>query len=320
MTEPLPSGLDSSPALDQLFPALLEVQRAIGPARKTALNPHLKTRYADLAEVWECCSGPLHEHGFVVLYPLAGQEISCLLAHRSGQWIRSWLSIPATKKLPSNLNAEPIPLTPQDLGSVITYYRRYLLSALLAITTEDDDAQAVSGRDRPARRPQPAPGPEPGRRPENGHAQAAPPQPAPRETWAAVVARIEQASKTWWENELTIEGIPREKWKELPNQWAITHHLAKHAVEKGIVLPDAIEKPEKPGTKDRAKVLKVVSDLYARAPRKIEAHVMAYLLREENRLRAELGMPERTDDTSAQDGVEHASQETPGGREPGEDG
>jgi hypothetical protein len=320
MTEPLPSGLDSSPALDQLFPALLEVQRAIGPARKTALNPHLKTRYADLAEVWECCSGPLHEHGFVVLYPLAGQEISCLLAHRSGQWIRSWLSIPATKKLPSNLNAEPIPLTPQDLGSVITYYRRYLLSALLAITTEDDDAQAVSGRDRPARRPQPAPDNGPSPRPANGHAPAAPSHPAPRDTWAAVVARIEQASKTWWENELTIEGIPREKWKELPNQWAITHHLAKHAVEKGIVLPDALEKPEKPGTKDRAKVLKVVSDLYARAPRKIEAHVMAYLLREENRLRAELGMPERTDDTSAQDGVEHASQETPGGREPGEEG
>jgi hypothetical protein len=345
MTEPLPSGLDSSPALDQLFPALLEVQRAIGPARKTALNPHLKTRYADLAEVWECCSGPLHEHGFVVLYPLAGQEISCLLAHRSGQWIRSWLSIPATKKLPSNLNAEPIPLTPQDLGSVITYYRRYLLSALLAITTEDDDAQAVSGRDRASRRPQPAPddgplprpivpkrdlprgsaprpAPDDGThpRPANGHAQAAPSQPAPRETWAAVVARIEQASKTWWENELTIEGIPREKWKELPNQWAITHHLAKHAVEKGVVLPDALEKPEKPGTKDRAKVLKVVSDLYARAPRKIEAHVMAYLLREENRLRAELGMPERTDENSAQDGVEHINQETPGGREPGEDG
>jgi hypothetical protein len=320
MTEPLPSGLDSSPTLDQLFPALLEVQRAIGPARKTALNPHLKTRYADLAEVWECCSGPLHEHGFVVLYPLAGQEISCLLAHRSGQWIRSWLTIPATKKLPSNLNAEPIPLTPQDLGSVITYYRRYLLSALLAITTEDDDANAVSGRDRPARRPQPATDSGPSPRPANGHAPATPPRPAPRETWAAVVARIEQASKTWWENELTIEGIPREKWKALPNQWAITHHLAKHAVEKGIVLPDALEKPDKPGTKDRAKVLKVVSDLYARAPRKIEAHVMAYLLREENRLRAELGMPERTDDTSAQDGVEHASQETPGGREPGEEG
>jgi hypothetical protein len=320
MTEPLPSGLDSSPALDQLFPALLEVQRAIGPARKTALNPHLKTRYADLAEVWECCSGPLHEHGFVVLYPLAGQEISCLLAHRSGQWIRSWLSIPATKKLPSNLNAEPIPLTPQDLGSVITYYRRYLLSALLAITTEDDDAQAVSGRDRPARRPQPAPDNGPSPRPANGHAPAAPPHPAPRDTWAAVVARIEQASKTWWENELTIEGIPREKWKELPNQWAITHHLAKHAVEKGIVLPDALEKPDKPGTKDRAKVLKVVSDLYARAPRKIEAHVMAYLLREENRLRTDLGMPERTDENSAQNSVEHASQETPAGREPGEDG
>jgi hypothetical protein len=146
------------------------------------------------------------------------------------------------------------------------------------------------------------------------------PKPAPRDTWAAVVARIEQASKTWWENELTIEGIPREKWQALPNQWAITHHLAKHAVEKGVVLPDALEKPEKPGTKDRAKVLKVVSDLYSRAPRKIEAHVMAYLLREENRLRAELGMPERTDENSAQDGVDHASQETPGGREPGEEG
>jgi hypothetical protein len=328
MTETIPTGLDSSPVLDQLLPALLAVQREIDPARKTAVNPHLKVRYADLAEIWRSCSGPLNDHGLIVLFPIAGQQISCLLAHQSGQWLRSWLTIPATKRLPVPTRQQPdatpgadqVPLTPQDLGSVITYYRRYLLSALLAITTEDDDANAVSGRDRPARRPQPAPDIGPPPRPENGHSQAAPPKPAPRETWAAVVARIEQASKTWWENELTIEGIPREKWKDLPNQWAITHHLAKHAVEKGIVLPDALEKPEKPGTKDRAKVLKVVSDLYARAPRKIEAHVMAYLLREENRLRADLGMPERTDENSAQDGVEHASQETPGGREPGEEG
>jgi hypothetical protein len=309
-TLPPPNGLDSSPTIDQLLPALLEVQKAIGPARKTAVNPHLKSRYADLAEIWDCCSGPLHEHGFVVLFPLAGHDLSCLLAHASGQWLRSWIAIPATSRLKGGDG--PLPLTPQEFGSALTYYRRYLLSALLAITTEDDDGHTASRRGRETNghaRPQ---------RPPDGSPREDGPKPPPRASWPAVVARIAEAAQTWWENELKIEGVPRERWKKLPNQHEITFHVAKHAVEKGIFTAESVEK--RPGVKDPDKVKAAVAALFARAPRRIEAHVMAYLLRCENELRAELGMPERLDGDPAQESEEDVSQDVRGGREPGEEG
>jgi len=38
----------------------------------------------------------------------------------------------------------PMSGTPQQLGSAITYYRRYTLQSLLSLQAEDDDANAAS--------------------------------------------------------------------------------------------------------------------------------------------------------------------------------
>ena len=56
-----------------------------------------------------------------------------MLCHSSGQWIKSSVCMP----LKDNYNA-------QDVGSIMTYGRRYGLSAMVGVAQYDDDAQSVS--------------------------------------------------------------------------------------------------------------------------------------------------------------------------------
>ena len=131
------AALESSAALDQILPALLAAQAQIGPAPKGAKNPHFQSRYADLSDVLEVCRGPLLAHAIAILNPVrpledGKVEISCVLLHASTQWVRSRIVLAANV------------LKPQEIGSALTYYRRYLLAALLSVATEDDDGAAAS--------------------------------------------------------------------------------------------------------------------------------------------------------------------------------
>jgi hypothetical protein len=60
-------------------------------------------------------------------------SVTTLLIHESGEFLKSTLLIPASDK------------SPQKLGSAISYARRYSLSAILGLATdEDDDGNAAS--------------------------------------------------------------------------------------------------------------------------------------------------------------------------------
>lgn len=272
-TETVPTGLDSSPCLDQLLPALLACQRAIDPALKSAQNPHYQRRYADLGDVWAACREPLGANGLVVMFPIeAGGSvhgITCYLAHTSGQWVRSRMVLEGNLK------------DPQKFGSAITYARRYLLSALLAITTEDDDGQAASPprqKEIDANRRQSTPEVA-------GKAEA-------RQSYASWVAGLEVRVRDYWQNQLKMAGIPRDQWKAMPTQFQITNHLSKHAISKGLWTEEEVLSEGKGGElkHDRSKAAKLVAELFARAPAKIEAHVRTYLAEHEKALRAELDM------------------------------
>jgi hypothetical protein len=64
-------------------------------------------------------------------------KIVSVLLHESGEWIRSELTVPAGGN--KGVNAA------QAMGSAISYGRRYGLSALVGISTDDDDGTASSG-------------------------------------------------------------------------------------------------------------------------------------------------------------------------------
>jgi hypothetical protein len=125
-----------SDSIGALVAALAKAQGAMKGATKDALNPHFKSKYADLASVWEACRAPLASNGLAILQPVSAigpsVTVTTLLAHSSGEWIAESLTMTATAN------------TPQAVGSAITYGRRYGLSAMVGIAPEDDDGEAAS--------------------------------------------------------------------------------------------------------------------------------------------------------------------------------
>jgi hypothetical protein len=89
--------------------------------------------YADLGHVIDCTRPALVKNGLSISSRIESSALFVDLRHESGEMISSSLPIRLTER-------------PQDLGSLITYYRRYLICGLLGVTAEtDDDAGAASG-------------------------------------------------------------------------------------------------------------------------------------------------------------------------------
>lgn len=130
-----------SEQIDLITAALAKAQSEIENPSKDSTNPHFKSRYADLANVLEVCREPLSKNGLCVTQPLfmEGDKIvlATILSHTSGQWIKSFIPLPVQK--PGS----------QEIGSCITYMRRYSLSALVGVFQEDDDAEAAESREKP---------------------------------------------------------------------------------------------------------------------------------------------------------------------------
>lgn len=121
----------------EIAKALVKAQSVIVPAVKDAQNPFLKTRYASLNSVLDACRDALLQNGIAVVQSpapapeyLGGSFIGLetrLIHGESGQWIASLMTIPLAKP------------DPQAMGAAISYGRRYALSAMLGIVSEDDN-------------------------------------------------------------------------------------------------------------------------------------------------------------------------------------
>jgi hypothetical protein len=141
--------IETSQELDKLAGALVKAQSAMKAAVKDSTNPHFKSKYADLASVWDACREPLTKNGLAVVQ-LPGFErldegsvatLTTMLLHESGQWIRETAKAPLTKA------------DAQGVGSVLTYLRRYSLAAVASVAPEDDDGNAGSHRQETHERP-----------------------------------------------------------------------------------------------------------------------------------------------------------------------
>lgn len=121
----------SSRTIAALAAALAAAQGKIVGAEKDRENPHLKSKYATLAAVWDACRTPLSENGLAVLQPATTDgnrvTVTTILTHKSGEWIAETLALTAAQT------------TPQAVGTAITYARRYSLSAMVGIAPDDDD-------------------------------------------------------------------------------------------------------------------------------------------------------------------------------------
>jgi len=115
-----------------IYKKISEAKMEIGKVAKNAKNPHFKNTYADINALIEAVEPILLSKGLVLLQPIKdGRVYTQIHDTESDGFIESYLD------LPTNGN-------PQQIGSAITYYRRYTLQGLLSLQAEDDDGQKAS--------------------------------------------------------------------------------------------------------------------------------------------------------------------------------
>ena len=152
----------------ELAKALINVQRQLQPATKDADNPFTRSKYATLNSVMDSCRDALLSNGiWLCQYPVPA-EPGCLglvtkLTHaESGQWQSSLAVVPLPKA------------DPQGVGISMTYMRRYALSAMLGIVTEEDtDGEFTSDKpNRPQRQKNAVTAPQRGKTTQDDSGQA----------------------------------------------------------------------------------------------------------------------------------------------------
>lgn len=127
-----------SESISKLAMALVKAQSEISPVGKDGNNPHFKSKYATLDNIIDETRPILAKHGLAIIQMPGGDgehvKMVTMIMHESGEWMET-----------EPLIMRPSKNDPQGMGSCITYARRYSLSALLSISTdEDDDGNASS--------------------------------------------------------------------------------------------------------------------------------------------------------------------------------
>jgi hypothetical protein len=157
--------MTSSETTATLCAALVAAQGALKPIAKDGKNPAFRSRYATLDGIMETVRPALAAHGLAlvqgVIHPetgeggrLVGITVETRLLHTSGEWLASVVPVPVAKG------------DAHGLGSALSYGRRYGISALLALSTDEDDDGNAATKAPPAKpQAKPAPAaPAPGQR------------------------------------------------------------------------------------------------------------------------------------------------------------
>jgi len=101
-------------------------------------NKFLGNKYATLGAILKTIRQPLAKNGLTVMQGLNADGLTTRVLHVSGEWIESTAPMiqPGEEKGKS---------AAQVYGSIITYMRRYMVTAALGIVSdEDNDAQAAT--------------------------------------------------------------------------------------------------------------------------------------------------------------------------------
>lgn len=115
-----------------LSQSLIGFRDKIETVKKDADNPFFKSKYADLPSILEAIRKPLSECKLCITHKTEYHEdnliLKTTLTAEDGNFIESFFPVFGSK--------------PQEVGSSMTYARRYNLQALLDIPTDDDDGNA----------------------------------------------------------------------------------------------------------------------------------------------------------------------------------
>lgn len=154
--------MKQSESIANLAAALVKASGEMQPVAKDRVNPHFKNKYATLDAITEAVRPVLAKHGLAIVQGstvpetnegvLVGFALETMLIHSSGEWLANSVVMPVEKA------------SAQGAGSAISYGRRYGLSALLGLTSDEDDDGETATNHAP-RAAYTAPRPTPSARP-----------------------------------------------------------------------------------------------------------------------------------------------------------
>lgn len=117
---------------ETLYEALFNVQQGCPSITKETTNPFFKSKYADLPTIW------------AVIRPLMKTN-KLFLSHSvkllaDGEYLLTKIThVPSGEEIETSNKITLVKQTAQDYGSYMTYMRRYALTALLGLVTDEDD-------------------------------------------------------------------------------------------------------------------------------------------------------------------------------------
>lgn len=133
--------MNKSESVVEINKAMVAFRKEVKQPLKDKNNPFFKSKYVPLENVVEAIDEAATPHGLsYTQWALNDSEgrvgVATMLMHESGEYI---------EYDPVFMNAEKN--TPQGAGSLISYLKRYSLSAIFGITSDqDDDGNAASGK------------------------------------------------------------------------------------------------------------------------------------------------------------------------------
>jgi hypothetical protein len=126
-----------SETIGKIAGALAKAQSGMTMIECNSSNPFFNSKYASLSAVLEVALPKLNENGIALVQGNRwdnvdnGFFITSMLIHSSGEWIKSEIRMPISKK------------DAHGIGAATTYGRRYLLSSMVGVAQADDDGNGA---------------------------------------------------------------------------------------------------------------------------------------------------------------------------------
>jgi len=132
---------------DKLAPALVEALSQFPTISKNASGYGYK--YATLDDILTTVKPILHANGLVITQLLDSEGIKTILMHSSGQTLESTFPLPELSS--KGMNAA------QATGAAVTYIRRYAISSMLNLATDEDTDGTTKTKSPSSNNTSPAP-------------------------------------------------------------------------------------------------------------------------------------------------------------------
>ena len=125
--------MEKSETIIELSKAFAKMQMELEQPLKNANNPFFKSKYVPLENVVDSITRAASKHGLsFTQFPSSDENgnvtVGTMVMHESGEWIEY-----------DPICLKPVKNDPQAVGSAITYAKRYALSAIFGITSDNDD-------------------------------------------------------------------------------------------------------------------------------------------------------------------------------------